>query len=181
MNKSFFYSTIVAIALGTAVLPSIASAQDFVSAEQTAVTIADLEAALEAENPDVDFIQRIVTDLISQDSSNVSKIAAAIQDAPLSIQNAVNATIAQISVSADNSQPIINADADSEGDVEQGSTEANDSKQTGDVQQQQASNEVTQAVQATANQQATAVSPAGDNSALIGALEEVTQEVASPN
>ncbi len=90
MNKSFFYSAVVALTVGMAVAPSAVMAQTMASAQQPAVTISDLQSALSAQTPDLAQIQAIVGNLMAQDPNNITAIQALAQNASPEVQAAIN-------------------------------------------------------------------------------------------
>jgi hypothetical protein len=113
MSKLFFYSAVVLSVLNTATFSSVVFAQqgtglsNVPTSDQSVkaavvegetveeVSLEDLEEALNAENPDLALIDSLIKALIAQDPANASKISSLVQNAPASIQAAVNNSLAQ--------------------------------------------------------------------------------------
>ena len=93
MNKSFFYSAVVALVIGSAVAPTAVFAQDSAAAVQPAATIADLQSAMSATTPDLTGIMAMVSSLLAQDPNNASAIQALAQNASPAVQEAINAAL----------------------------------------------------------------------------------------
>ncbi len=93
MNKSFFYSTVIALTLGVTVAPSVVMAQTIASAQQPAVSLADLQAAISSETPDTAQIQALTASLLAQNPDNMAAIQALAANASPEVKKAINAGI----------------------------------------------------------------------------------------